>query len=220
MATNKTPFDWKSNIQNRSPDLLKKIDFLIENEEFEDARSLLNILIPDDSDLFKINLLKKMDEIIQDSHEDEQLRDDYYDFAAFDGTDPKPYYDLDKKLLYGIASDDEIKDLYMFWSAYPSHKTDSYCIKMFRWLVENNCGCSSDLAAYIIDTRKKPSVACFYYVLSRERGFFEDKYHIAEDYEESFDSEFIYVAEIEYEAYVQSKKLPEIFSLENNSNIE
>ena len=217
MATNKNPFDWKSNEQNRSPDLLKKIEFLIENEEFEDARSLLNILIPEDSDPFKVNLLKKMDEIIQDSHDDEEFRDDYYDFAAFDGTDPQPYYDLDKKLLYGIASDNEIRDLYMFWSAYPSHKTESYCVKMFKWLIENNCSCSSDLATYIIDTRKNPSVACFYYVLSKKRGFFEEVDQIAEHYEEFFDSEFIYVAEIEYKAYAKSKQLPELFSLENNS---
>jgi hypothetical protein len=217
VATNKNPFDWKSNEQNRSPDLLKKIEFLIENEEFEDARSLLNILIPDDSDLFKKNLIEKMDEIIQDSHDDEEFRDDYYDFAAFDGTDPQPYYDLDKKLLYGIASDNEIRDLYMFWSAYPSHKTESYCVKMFKWLIENNCSCSSDLATYIIDTRKNPSIACFYYVLSKKRGFFEEVDQIAEHYEEFFDSEFIYVAEIEYKAYAKSKQLPELFSLENNT---
>ncbi len=216
MATNKNPFKWKSNEQNSSPDLLKKIEYLIENEEFEDARSLLNILIPDGNDPFKKNLLKKMDEIIQDSREDEPIRDNHNDFASFDGTDPRPYYDLDKKLLYGIASDAEIKTLYIFWSAYPNHKTEAYCIRMFKWLVENNCSCSSDLAAYIIGTRKNPSVACFYYVLSKKRGFFEEVYEIVEQYEEFFDSEFIYVAEIEYEAYAQSKQLPEFFSLENN----
>lgn len=213
---NKNPFEWKSNEQNSSPDLLKKIEYLIENEEFEDARSVLNILIPDGNDPFKKNLLKKMDEIIQDSREDEPIRDNRNDFAAFDGTDPRPYYDLDKKLLYGIASDAEIKNLYTFWSAYPNHKTEAYCIRMFKWLVENNCPCSSDLATYIIDSRKNPSVACFYYVLSKKRGFFEEVNEIAEHYEEFFDGEFIYVAEIEYEAYAQSKKLPEIFSLENN----
>ena len=54
-------------------------------------------------------------------------------------------------------------------------------------------------------------------MLSKKRGFFEEVYEIGEHYEEFFDSDFIYVAEIEYEAYAQSKQLPELFSLENNS---
>jgi hypothetical protein len=214
VATNNNSLDINGSNQNRESDLLKKIEDLIESEEFEEARSLLDILIQDDSDPLKRNLIKKMDEIIQDSGEDESSQDDYFKYAAFDGTDPQPYYALDQKLINGTATRNEIQDLYMFWSAYPGHKSDAYCLKMFTWLVQNNCSCSSDLAMYIIDSRKNPSVACFYYVLSRARGFFDDVDHIAEEYEELYEGELLDVAESEYEAYLQSNKLPESVSLE------
>ncbi len=218
MTTNNNSLAINGNNQNRESDLLKKIEDLIEFEEFEEARSLLDILIQDDSDPLKRSLIKKMDDIIQDSGEDETSQDDYSKYAAFDGTDPQPYYELDQKLLNGTASQNEIKQLYMFWSAYPGHKSDAYCVKMFTWLIQNNCSCSSDLATYIINSRRKTSVACFYYVLSRARGFFDDVDHIAEEYEELYEGELLDVAESEYEAYLQSNKLPESVSLEFNSN--
>jgi hypothetical protein len=218
VATNNNLLGINGSNQNRDSDLLKKIEDLIETEEFEEARSLLDILIQDDSDPLKRSLIKKMDDIIQDSGEDETSQDDYSKYAAFDGTDPQPYYELDQKLLNGTASQNEIKQLYMFWSAYPGHKSDAYCVKMFTWLIQNNCSCSSDLATYIINSRRKTSVACFYYVLSRARGFFDDVDHIAEEYEELYEGELLDVAESEYEAYLQSNKLPESVSLEFNSN--
>jgi hypothetical protein len=218
VTTNNNSLAINGNNQNRESDLLKKIEDLIEFEEFEEARSLLDILIQDDSDPLKRSLIKKMDDIIQDSGEDETSQDDYSKYAAFDGTDPQPYYELDQKLLNGTASQNEIKQLYMFWSAYPGHKSDAYCVKMFTWLIQNNCSCSSDLATYIINSRRKTSVACFYYVLSRARGFFDDVDHIAEEYEELYEGELLDVAESEYEAYLQSNKLPESVSLEINSN--
>jgi chemotaxis methyl-accepting protein methylase len=67
VATNNNLLGINGSNQNRDSDLLKKIEDLIETEEFEEARSLLDILIQDDSDPLKRNLIKKMDDIIQDS---------------------------------------------------------------------------------------------------------------------------------------------------------
>ena len=204
----------------KEKDLLKKINLLIENEEFEDAKVLLNIYIPDDNDPFKRNLLRQMDDIIQHSDvEDEKFIEDY-NFFMFGGTDPQPYHLLDKKLLHGLTSIDEIKDLYDFWSAYPKHRTYSYCLKMFKWIVENNGICHSDLATYIIDKIKIPSASCFYFVLARERGFFREVKNIARNYHDFFGPKLLAAAQIEYIAYLESKNLPYEFSLENISIFE
>jgi len=204
----------------KEKDLLKKINLLIEKEEFEDARVLLNIYIPDDNDPFKKNLLRQMDDVIQDSDaEDEKYIEDY-NFIIFGGTDPQPYHLLDKKLIHGLASIDEVKDLYKFWSIYPEHKTHSYCLKMFKWIVENNGICYSDLATYIIDKIKIPSVSCFYFVLARERGYFREVENIVRNYHDLFDPELLESAQIEYITYLESKNLPYLLSLENISNIE
>jgi hypothetical protein len=216
MPPPKSVFDWKSDVDAKRSDVFKKIQDLIERGEFEHARLLLDAYIPDDGNLLKRRLIRRMDDIIQDCNVDEQMRNEDYNFIWFGGTDVKRYHDLDSKLLCGVATLDEIKELYLFWSAYPNRKSLSYCIKMYKWLIENNAAGCSDLAIYIIDRIHTPSVACFYFLLSKELGFFKDVGHVIEYYLEFFSPDVFYDAKAELDAFKKSREFSTDFLLENN----
>ena len=213
------PFDWRNNNGSlNNKDLLKKIEFLISNEEFEEARSFLDIFIPNDEDPFKKDMIARLDRIIQDCDPEDQRRsEDYYSYQ-FDGTDVRPYIALDRKLQSGEATNAQKRALFAFWSAYPKHKDHAYCIKMFNWILENDGICCSDLVSYIISKTKSRQAACFYFLLARDRGYFDDVRSLIEFYEKDFAPEFLYGAELEYKCYKQTKIIPDKYSLETESN--
>lgn len=220
MTSDKSPFNWRRTTVEDESGGLRQLEKLIKNEEFEEARALLDNLIPNDDDKFKISQIRRMENIVQNCDVDQQLRDEDYNFVTFGGTDPKPYFDLDKKLLLGTATLVEKKELYIFWSAYPKHKSDSYCTNMFEWLIENNVRGSSELANHIIGKIKTPSVSCFYFLLAADLGFFDEVQYIVDNIGDHFSPQVILLAKIEYSKYKKTRKIPEVFSLANNLDFE
>lgn len=216
MSTN--AFDWRENrdFNNKNSELLKKIEYLISMEEYEEARSFLDIYIPEDDNPLKKSILMRLDRSIQ-SYDSDIDNNEYYNRTFFDGTDPSEYHRLDKKLESGNITFSERLHLYQFWSAYPKQKSFEYCLNMFNWIVENKGICCSDLLIHIIDHTKTDAVACFYFVLGRNRGFLSEVHHIIEYYEKFFKEEDLYIASIEYEQYCKSNAMPSKYILNDKT---
>jgi len=195
--------------------LLKEIEYLISMEEYEDARKFLDIYIPEADNPLKKSILMRIERHIEIDSEINELIDTTH--SSYDGTDPTEYHNLDKKLKYGVISSKERAYLYRFWSAYPRHKSHEYCLEMFNWIVENNGSCCSDLLNYIIDQIIDQEVACFYFVLGRNRGFLSEVRHYIEYYEDHFKPESIYISELEYKQYCLSKTLPKKYLLNDTT---
>jgi len=202
------PFNWQKN--NVNVDLLKKIEYLIEMEEYEEARAFLDIYIPENDNPLKISIQRRLDQNIQ-THNSEKQSD--IDWDLYDGTDPTMYHELDKKLIKGSITYQQKLQLYKFWSAYPEHKSNEYCLIMFKWFVDNSEVCCSDLLNHIIDRIKDVNVACFYYILGRTRGFLSEVPHTIQYYEDYFKPEVIYIAQIEYANYSKNNFLEEKYLL-------
>jgi hypothetical protein len=213
------PFDWQTSCQksNTNSDLLKKIEYLISMEEYEEARLFLDIYIPENDNPLKKSILMRLDRYIQDYDSELQDEIDCINRHLYDGTDPTEYHRLDKKLEYGSITFKERLHLYNFWSAYPRQKSHEYCLEMFNWIVENKGLCCSDLLKYIIDQIIDEEVACFYFVLGRSRGFLSEVKHTIEYYEGHFKPESIYIAKLEYEQCCKNKWLPEKYLLNNST---
>ena len=202
------PFNWQKN--NVNVDLLKKIEYLIEMEEYEEARAFLDIYIPENDNPLKISIQRRLDQNIQ-THNSEKQSD--IDWDLYDGTDPTMYHELDKKLIKGYITYQQKLQLYKFWSAYPEHKSNEYCLIMFKWFVDNSEVCCSDLLNHIIDRIKDVNVACFYYILGRTRGFLSEVPHTIQYYEDYFKPEVIYIAQIEFANYSKNNFLEEKYLL-------
>jgi len=209
------PFEWQKNVKqtNNKEDMLKKIEHLSEMEEYEEARAFLDIYIPENDNPLKITFQRRLDRNVQKYDSEKRSDIDYINRNLYDGTDPSKYHELDKKLIKGSITYQEILQLYKFWSAYPKHKSDEYCLKMFKWFVDNSEVCCSDLLIHIIDRIKDLNVACFYFILGRERGFLSDVPHTIQHYEDYFNPEVKYIAQIEYENYSKSNFLNEKYLL-------
>jgi hypothetical protein len=206
------PFEWQKNVKptNNNEDMLKKIEYLIEMEEYEEARAFLDIYIPENDNPLKISIQRRLDQNIQ-THNSEKQSD--IDWDLYDGTDPIMYHELDKKLIKGSITYQQKLQLYKFWSAYPEHKSNEYCLIMFKWFVDNSEVCCSDLLNHIIDRIKDVNVACFYYILGRTRGFLSEVPHTIQYYEDYFKPEVIYIAQIEYANYSKNNFLEEKYLL-------
>jgi hypothetical protein len=98
----KNVFNKTSQCSDKPPEnneiTLAKIEALILKERYEDARTLLDILITDDCDPLKVKLNDQMDDAINqcDPEWDEKIRRQYSD--KYKGTDVRPYLSLDEKL--------------------------------------------------------------------------------------------------------------------------
>jgi len=206
------PFEWQKNVKptNNNEDMLKKIEYLIEMEEYEEARAFLDIYIPENDNPLKISIQRRLDQNIQ-THNSEKQSD--IDWDLYDGTDPTMYHELDKKLIKGSITYQQKLQLYKFWSAYPEHKSNEYCLIMFKWFVDNSEVCCSDLLNHIIDRIKDVNVACFYYILGRTRGFLSEVPHTIQYYEDYFKPEVIFIAQIEYANYSKNNFLEEKYLL-------
>lgn len=149
---------------------LAKIEALILKERYEDARTLLNILITDDYDPLKVKLNEEMDDAINQCDPDgqEEIRREYSD--EYDGTDVRPYLSLDKKLKCGTAKKTEITDLYLFWSAYPDEKSIDYKLNMLNWLWQAKLGFSRDLIFSIEKDMETDGGKYFMLLIGKERS--------------------------------------------------
>jgi hypothetical protein len=213
------PFEWRKNIKptNNNEDMLKKIKYLIEMEEYEEARAFLDIYIEENDNPLKISIQRQLDQNIQKYDSENQSDIDYINRNLYDGSDPTMYHELDNKLIKDSITYQEKLQLYKFWSAYPEHKSNEYCLIMFKWFVDNSEVCCSDLLNHIIDRIKDVNVACFYYTLGRTRGFLSEVPHTIQYYEDYFKPEIIYIAQIEYANYSKNNLLEEKFLLKADS---
>lgn len=209
------PFEWEKNyqIKNKKTDLLKIIENLIVKEELEEARSVLDEYIPDNQDPLKRSIIQRMNKIINDSDSEGQEQRDYFNSYMFDGSDPDIYYNLDEKLVNGTITFEERRDLYAFWSAYPQHKTNEYCLEMFKWIMENNGACCSDLLKHMMDLIIDKKIACFYFFISRDRGYLEGVSHLIERYLEYFNPAIQHAANLEYRNYLEKKEISPAYIL-------
>ena len=209
----KNVFNKTSQCSDKPPEnneiTLAKIEALILEERYEDARVLLNILIPDDWDPLKVKLNEQMDDAINqcDPEWDEKISRQYSD--KYEGTDVRPYLSLDEKLKDGTAKKSEITQLYLFWSAYPDEKSIDYKLNMLNWLWQYKLNFSRDLIFSLQDDIATDSGKYFMLLIGEERSDLDAD--LIEDIARNFTSRSKKMGKSEFIKYKKTNRWPAIF---------
>jgi hypothetical protein len=146
------------------------IERAIENGKLDEARTILDALIKDDSDLTKkhyLSLINKKLDFVKEEEKDIHL-------SEFHGTDITTYLAIESKLKTGSVNANEYEELLTFWHSYPA-KRPQYRIDIYKHQISNKNlrGINPELIWLLIDKENRLEFKYFYILFLRYNDYID-----------------------------------------------
>jgi hypothetical protein len=145
---------------DNTKDSLIKIESLIERGELSEARQLINLNFHDEGDPLK----KYCDRLISEYLTPDRYEDVTSPSIPYHGSDMKPFFLEEAKVIAGVATKDEYESLLTFWHSYPHECGHKFRAEIFKQQLryKNFHDINVELIFLLINEESRPEYKFFY----------------------------------------------------------
>jgi hypothetical protein len=152
-------------------DVLIKIERLIERGEFSQARELIGSNFQEEND----PLNKYCSRLISECLDPELYEDLTSPSLPYHGSDIKPYFLKEAKVIAGVASNDEYESLLEFWHSYPKERDHKFRVEIFKLQLKqkNLSGINVELIYLLIDGEARLEYKYFFLIFAYRHNYID-----------------------------------------------
>ena len=152
-------------------DVLIKIERLIERGELSKAKELISSNFQEEND----PLNKYCSRLISECLDPDLYEDLTSPSLPYHGSDVKPYFLMEAKVIAGVATKDEYESLLVFWHSYPKEHDHKFRVEIFKQqLKHKNLSCINvELIYLLIDEETRLEYKYFFLIFAYRHNYID-----------------------------------------------